>query len=68
MKIPQTISLDEAFIKIQAIEQDCYVMGANDYERSAFQQIRKQMRDQIITPEEAVKMAQQILDSKQDYH
>lgn len=58
----------EAMAKIMAIQGQAEVMGANDYEPSAFKRIQTRLEDGEITPEEAVREAEGILGNKQDYH
>lgn len=62
------VSYSEALARIASIEQQAQVMGANDYEPSAFNRLREELEQGSLTPTEAVRRAQAILDSKQDYH
>ncbi len=62
------LSIGQAIQEISHIEQLAQVMGANDYETSAFEQIRKEVLVGNISPQEAVKKANAILESKNDYH
>ena len=58
----------EAVAAIMALRAQTEVMGANDYEGSAFTRLQKRLEDGEITPQEALREAQGILESKQDYH
>lgn len=62
------MNVDQALAEIGVIEGQVYVMGANDSEMGDIEQIRLKMRNEEITPEMAVTLAQRVLDSKQDYH
>jgi len=54
---------------VQAIMARCMAMGANDYERSAFEEIMKKLSSGAYTnPDDAVRDAENIVNSKQDYH
>lgn len=54
--------------QILEIESRVMSMGANDYEPSAFEAIKKDLLDGTITPKDALLKAKNILESKQDYH
>jgi len=58
----------EALAQILALRSQTEVMGANDYEGSAFERLQKRLEEGEITPEDALKEAHGILESKQDYH
>lgn len=60
--------VSEAMQQIASIEQQTQVMGANDYEPSAFVRIRERLERNEISPQQAITEAQAILDSKMDYH
>lgn len=60
--------VSEAIAKIMAIRGQAEVMGANDYEGSAFERLQLRLEEGSITPEEAVVEATSILENKQDYH
>ncbi len=64
----RSLGIPEALAEIMFIEQQAQVMGAQDYESSAFNIIKQQLREGKITPEQAILQARQILDIKQDYH
>mgnify|MGYP000895589733 CR=1 FL=1 len=64
----QNISLAEAAHRVLAAEQAAMGMGANDYEYGAFAAIKQGLFDGKISPEEAVRQAESIVNSKQDYH
>lgn len=65
--IPQS-PISEALAKIRFIRQNAEVMGAQDYEPSAFDVIEIGVSSGDISPDEGVQRAQAILDSKMDYH
>ncbi len=62
------MSINEAAAQIMAIRNQTEVMGANDYEGSAFTLLQRRLEDGEVTPEEAIVEAKGILESKQDYH
>jgi len=62
------IDKNEAHKIIQACLQTCSVMGANDHEFSTLKNIEKMLDDNTVTAEEAVRMANDVIASKQDYH
>jgi hypothetical protein len=62
------MSINEAAAQIMAIRSQTEVMGANDYEGSALTQLQRRLQEGELEPEEAVKQANGILGSKQDYH
>ncbi len=70
MNIEQSrkLTVAEAMAEIMSIEQRTHAMGAQDYEPSAFNSIKQQLLEGVITPEQAVLQAWQVLNSKQDYH
>lgn len=71
MESPETTptpGVNEALAQVGLIEQRVQLMGANDYEPSAFARIRAQLDAGALTPREAIAHAQAVLDSKQDYH
>ncbi|MBI5465834.1 MAG: hypothetical protein HY974_00925 [Candidatus Kerfeldbacteria bacterium] len=53
---------------IMAIRQEVYMMGANDYEIPALDDIIKSLRNGTLSAEEAVQQAMDIKARKQDYH
>lgn len=59
---------NETLAAIENLRAQAQQMGANDYEQSAFNAIREKLEAQQLTPEEARAAAQNILDSKVDYH
>lgn len=60
--------IEKAELEIKIILQDMYVMGANDSEKSDIDSILIKMKSSEISPEEAIKQAMAIKNSKQDYH
>ena len=62
------MSQSEAMMQIMAIRAQTEVMGANDYEGSAFLNLEERLKNGKITPEEALQEAGDILQNKQDYH
>ncbi len=62
------LSAAEAMNEIILMEQQAQVMGAQDYEPSAFEDIKQKLLKGTTTPREALLQARQILESKQDYH
>ena len=65
---PKPPSLNEALAQISSSEQQAQAMGANDYEPSAFKQIKDRLVAGELTPTEAILQAQAVLNNKQDYH
>ena len=64
----QALSYSEAMQRVVMLIQEAQMMGANDYEPSAFNRIQQQLEAGEITPTEAVRQAQGIVDAKLDYH
>ena len=62
---PEKINVEA---KIGLVRQQCAQMGANDYELPELDRILESWRNKEISDQEALAKAQQILDSKQDYH
>ena len=62
------LSVEEARMEVRRLWGDMGVMGANDHESAAVQEILEQLDTGEITPEDAVARAQKLLDSKMDYH
>jgi hypothetical protein len=58
----------EVIDEIQMIRQETLMMGANDYEPSAFDSILERYQSGQLSAEEALANARQIQASKQDYH
>jgi hypothetical protein len=54
--------------KIAEIQQEVYLMGANDFEPSAFNGILERLESGDTDPDSAIKEAKSILDNKMDYH
>lgn len=61
---PKSAALQE----IYHIMERAMRMGANDFEPTAFMQIISKVQDGSFTPQEGVRKACEIADSKQDYH
>lgn len=53
---------------IHGIMDEVMRRGANDYEASAFASILQAYHNKIITGQEAIRQAENIRDSKNDYH
>ncbi len=64
----EALSYGQAMQRIALLIQYAQIMGANDYEPSAFKRIQQQLEEGEISPTEAVRLAQSIVDTKQDYH
>ncbi len=62
------ISKEEAITEVGLIRQNVHTMGANDYEIPALRHILEDLEKGEIEPEQAIKQAQEIMYSKQDYH
>jgi hypothetical protein len=65
---PEILDKDHARENIMFIRQNIYMLGANDREFSEIDIILKDLEDGAIEPEEAVRRAFVIENSKQDYH
>ncbi|MDA8596941.1 hypothetical protein N9L26_01250 [Candidatus Pacebacteria bacterium] len=65
-KMPMTPA--QASVQIETLRADISTMGANDSEFDALNSIQEQLRQSVITPEEAVRQATGVKESKQDYH
>ncbi|MFH1111760.1 MAG: hypothetical protein V1712_01680 [Patescibacteria group bacterium] len=65
METSNTITPEE---EIMAIQQEIYMMGANDSEFSVIKGILERLRNKEISAEEAIAQANQIKNNKQDYH
>ncbi|MCX6702011.1 MAG: hypothetical protein NTX96_02330 [Candidatus Zambryskibacteria bacterium] len=61
-------SLDKAVMIIGEIRQQVAVMGGNDFEIPALDDLLKALTEGECTPEEAVHQAHLIIDRKADYH
>ena len=59
---------EEAAAFITEIFDETAQMGANNFEHSAFEAILANLRDGNCTPEEAVRRANEIRNSKSEYH
>lgn len=53
---------------IEQVRALCAAMGANDHEFSTLDNIADRYRKGEIPPEEAIKLAWGVYESKQDYH
>lgn len=62
------LSLNDAFIQIEAIRSQINAMGANDSEFESLNVIKRKLEDRELSPVEAIKQAQSVMDSKQTYH
>lgn len=58
----------EAILRIEAVIGECSQMGANDSEIPELRDLVEQVRDRRIEPDKAIRKAESILASKQDYH
>ena len=65
-KPPMTV--EEAHTAIAEIRQEVAAMGANDREFDSLDQVLAKLDAEALEPEEAVKEARGVLESKQDYH
>lgn len=64
----EPITKEEALNQIMAIRQEVYMMGANDFEFSAIDEIVKNLESEEISPQEAVSRVYKIKEGKSDYH
>ena len=62
------LSRAAALAEVAAIREQVIVMGANDSESSEFKIIIDKLEKGELKPEVALTHAQNILNSKQDYH
>lgn len=58
----------KAFGHIEMVRQQCAVMGFNDTEWGQLDEIKRQLEEDEISPEEAQMKADGVFNSKQDYH
>jgi hypothetical protein len=58
----------EAMARVQGIMGETMQLGANDSEASAFQSILERLQAGELTPVEAIREAEGVKNSKQDYH
>jgi len=65
---PEKLDKEHAKENVMFIRQNIYMLGANDSEFSDIDKILKDLEDGAIEPEEAVRQAWVIENSKQDYH
>ena len=63
----EEIEKEEAETKVRTLLQEVAVMGRNDSEFSRFNEILDLLRRGECTPQEAVKMAHEVRDSKQEH-
>ena len=70
MNIERTrkMTINNALAQIHILKQQAEIMSAQDSEPSAFRDIASALTKGLITPEEAIRQAQAVLDGKQDYH
>jgi hypothetical protein len=68
MLIEEPDAITSAETKIELIRQQIGLMGANDYEIPAIDDLIARLKAGECAPEDAVEEAQAILSSKQDYH
>lgn len=66
----EPVKLDKATARMEVLAslERMYQMGANDYEPGAIGNILRKLTNDEIEPEEAVRQAFRIENSKQDYH
>lgn len=62
------IQKEQAVMIIGEIKQQVAVMGANDFEIPALDNLLMALNQGEITPEEAIAQAHKIVDRKTDYH
>lgn len=65
---PHMLSKDEAVRRIMGIMQTVFQGGSVDSERDVFMKIIEQLESNELSPEDAVRRAEQISSSRQDYH
>lgn len=63
-----SLSPPEAMARIAEMENFMRVMGANDSEFDVVRQVIQELENQTISPSEAVRKVQVLLNSKQNYH
>lgn len=61
-------SYGEAMAYVQAKMAETMQMGANDSEMNSFHIIIEKLQDRELTPVDAMRQADAIKNSKQDYH
>ncbi len=64
----KTLTPENPLAVIEEIRARCAGMGANDHEFSTLDKIADRYRKGEITPEEAIRLAWGVYESKQDYH
>ncbi len=64
---PESISRSEAMIKITACMHQEMAVGAIDSEKDSFKSILDRLEKGVISPDEAIKEAEQISKFRQDY-
>jgi len=62
------LNKSEAIAKIKIITEQVFQLGFNDYEIPDLKNILKMVINDEMDPKEGLRLATQILDSKQDYH
>lgn len=62
------VSISEALNHIGGIRTIIARMGANDSESNALDDITRNLQKGSLTPKEALDQANQVLNSRQDYH
>ncbi len=60
--------IEKTIKEIKAIENEVSVMGGNDYEIPALEKLIESIRNEELSPKEALNQAEKIRDSKQNYH
>ena len=65
--VPKTPE-QEAIDYIGSVIQNCYMLGANDFELPTLRGLQDKVRTKEISPEEARKLASEIEDRKQSDH
>lgn len=60
--------INKAVLKIEVIIGECAQMGANDSEIGDLRHLITAVEARNIEPDEAMRRAESILSSKQDYH
>ncbi len=61
------VTAAEAIAYIQAKRQECMVMGANDSESGDFDHLLTEVNSGRLSPEEAMKQANDIREGKMEY-
>lgn len=66
--LDQGLDTESATATIMGIFQEISLMGANDSEHDQIMDIISRMKMGLVEPDEAIREAQMVRDSKTDYH